>query len=1183
MSGIFQSAFGYFSTSNNTQNENSFVGQIIEVSNVKLRIKRVIAEGGYAVVFVAQDVNTGIDYALKRLLAADEDSKQNVIQEINILKKLAGHPHIIQYLFASYIEKNKTSHGQHEFLLITELCSGGSLVEILQSRSTAFDPETVCRIFYQTCKAVSHMHSLPQPIIHRDLKIENLLISSDGVMAKFTTPMYRAPEMVDTWNNFNVGKPVDTWALGCILYMLCYMKHPYEDSSKLRIINANYTLPADTKYSCFHEIIRGCFQVDPEKRLTATQILERVAAIAETNAYNLKASLDITANPTATATSNDLFSNDVSNGVKSTPPARPAQPSPAHNMARPPQPPAVSHNNPQPPPRPAPVQHPPPNRPQPPEQKAASSGGGGLFSSLKGGAGSFLKNLKDTSSKVMQTMQQSIARTDLDMSYITSRIIVMPYPTEGIESAYRTNHIEDVRLFLESRHPNNKYSVYNVSGRSYYSKFGQARVVDCGFAYPEQFKAPLLNSLYQLCEDIYQYLAGDSRNVCVIHCVDGKATSATLVCALLIYAGLYEVPEDALQMFAVKRQPPNMRPSELRYLYYLSDIVRDPPVYPHYKPITVVNIQMHPIPLFTKIRDGCRPYVEVYSDNRCVLSTLQDYERMRLYNIMDGTCILPVNVNVCGDVCIVIYHARNVLGGVMTQGKATGIKICQFQFHTGFVPETETCLNFIKSELDELAEGQDHYQQKFTVSASIFVSDMERKPSQPAPWFTDKTLRIMDTVFSSQIEKDETVDNFGKLKSDSIGRNLVWNDVFVIVSSSPIKPHRPPPPKPVEKPKRPPIPTPIPAANLEQASHDIINIESNIEIEESININVNLIEETVDLLNLNLSATSEQDNAATPKRSPSTNFDLLSDFSTPIAPVADLNGSTQSHNLFDANSSTNNTNTTANSDDLFDPFGSAKLGGGWDALNLNANQSAPTVTTKTEVPPQNDNLFAGLGNLNASWSSHSTPNLSTAANNGATYSPQRAPATTPQHVPSPQGGAKTTPQHFAKSPVDGRADYSRSNFDSVFNKNDPKTGKVKSEDVFGDLLGSQGYQFSAKRDNAPRTINEMRKEEIAKDMDPDKLKIMEWTDGKKNNIRALLCTMHVVLWEGTKWNKCDMHQLVTPADVKKAYRKACLAVHPDKQVGSENEKVAKMIFMELNNAWTDFENDANQQNMFSSR
>lgn len=71
--------------------------------------------------------------------------------------------------------------------------------------------------------------------------------------------MYRAPEMVDTWNNFYVGPPVDIWALGCILYMLCYMKHPFEDSAKLRIINANYSLPADSKFSCFHDIISRCF------------------------------------------------------------------------------------------------------------------------------------------------------------------------------------------------------------------------------------------------------------------------------------------------------------------------------------------------------------------------------------------------------------------------------------------------------------------------------------------------------------------------------------------------------------------------------------------------------------------------------------------------------------------------------------------------------------------------------------------------------------------------------------------------------------------------------------------------------------------------------------------------------------------------------------------------------------
>lgn len=40
--------------------------------------------------------------------------------------------------------------------------------------------------------------------------------------------------------------------------------------------------------------------------------------------------------------------------------------------------------------------------------------------------------------------------------------------------------------------------------------------------------------------------------------------------------------------------------------------------------------------------------------------------------------------------------------------------------------------------------------------------------------------------------------------------------------------------------------------------------------------------------------------------------------------------------------------------------------------------------------------------------------------------------------------------------------------------------------------------------------------------------------------------MHTILWDGAKWNKCEMHQLVTAADVKKSYRRACLAVHPDK-------------------------------------
>jgi len=57
---------------------------------------------------------------------------------------------------------------------------------------------------------------------------------------------------------------------------------------------------------------------------------------------------------------------------------------------------------------------------------------------------------------------------------------------------------------------------------------------------------------------------------------------------------------------------------------------------------------------------------------------------------------LPLNVTVVGDITFVAYHARNVLGGVMSSGRPTGIKIAQVQFHTGFIPEEETSLRYTK-------------------------------------------------------------------------------------------------------------------------------------------------------------------------------------------------------------------------------------------------------------------------------------------------------------------------------------------------------------------------------------------------------------------------------------------------------------------------------------------------------
>ena len=59
--------------------------------------------------------------------------------------------------------------------------------------------------------------------------------------------------------------------------------------------------------------------------------------------------------------------------------------------------------------------------------------------------------------------------------------------------------------------------------------------------------------------------------------------------------------------------------------------------------------------------------------------------------------------------------------------------------------------------------------------------------------------------------------------------------------------------------------------------------------------------------------------------------------------------------------------------------------------------------------------------------------------------------------------------------------------------------------------------------------------------------VLEWTQGKEKNIRALLCSLDKVLWDGEKrWKRVGMQDLVSADQVKKVYRKAVLSVHPDK-------------------------------------
>ncbi|XP_011336649.1 cyclin-G-associated kinase isoform X2 [Ooceraea biroi] len=1144
--------------------------------------------GGWALVFAVEDVATGKEYALKRLIAVDEDANGIIVQEIETLKRLSGHPNIIQFLYAQRLEREDRKG--YEYLVVTELCPGGTVADVLRNVSAnTLTLAQVCKIAYQATRAVHHMHSQQsEPFVHRDIKLENFLLGRDGLvklcdfgsastqqilpdpswsaqkratledqMAKYTTPMYRAPEIMDTWNNEPIGPPVDCWALGCILYALITLRHPFPEGNKLAIVNGKYPpVPPNPRYACLHDLVKGCLHTSPIQRLTTAQLLERLAAIAESNNFDPRepAGIEVT--------------------IKPSPPPRPTPPPPANTPTPPPRPtpPAAA----MPPPRPAPVQ-------TTVSKLPATQGTTGLFNSLKGGAGSILRNLKDTSSKVMHTVQQSMARTELDASYLTSRILVMPYPADGIESAYRANHVEDVRAFLQARHPPPaKLQLYNLSrGRPNVTRL-PGRHIDCSFAYatPES-NAPMLFALYQICQDIYQYLNADFNHVVVLYCTDGYRASATIVCTLLIYCGALTTSDEAIALFTTRRcQPPHLQPSELRSVNYMSLLSNGRR--PHTRPLVLRSVIVQPVPLFTRARDGCRPYIEIYSNGALVFTTKKAlYEEMKLFGMMEGkVCLILGDATVRGDVTMVIYHARQQLGRVI------GIKIAALHFHTGYVPVTENAMTFEKRDLDDAPEIGG----KFRVVLNVMIGEENAKLSRvPAPWETPETSvkPEPDPLFGSTLEMEETLENFRTAPRSEETLKMMPNETDTKAA-----------PQHEAAPQQPEIPQ-----------------EEVVEKNEEINF------QEADLLNLGI-PNSSGDTSNTPAAtaadpgldifsgSSQNDSDLLGGFgmSAPQAETANsaplINNSASADLLFGhGNSATTRSNNAANNshlnmndllfgqnnqtpgnvkemnDLLFDPLGGSAtcnflsgLAAGSTAKSpSNPEESFPRNASVPNFAAQaNKDPFANLaGSLGAglagSW--NGTPR-----NSNTPQSASPAPASTPIHS-SPNTMHKTN---------------------ATINNNDntsgggPDAGKAKektSGDAFEDLLGSQGYNFFSSRKadkDSPKTINQMRKVEAAKTMDPDRMKIAEWTEGKKGNLRALLCSLHTVLWpEAERWQRCEMHQLVTTADVKKAYRKACLAVHPDKQTGTANENIAKLIFMELNNAWSTFENDASQQNLFS--
>uniref|UniRef100_A0A670YHJ0 non-specific serine/threonine protein kinase n=1 Tax=Pseudonaja textilis TaxID=8673 RepID=A0A670YHJ0_PSETE len=245
-----------------------------------------LGEGSFGRVLLVQHKSTRQKYAMKEIRLPKSVFKIEKSWNESIILAKMNHPNIVMY--ADSFEADGHLH------IVMEYCDGGDLLQKIKfQKGKLFPEDIILKWFAQMCLGVNYIHE--KHILHRDIKSKNVFLTQNGkiklgdfgsavllkspmayVCSYVGTPYYVPPEI---WENMPYNNKSDIWSLGCVLYELCTLKHPFQAKSWKHLILKTckgYYNPLPSHYSYeLHYLIKQMFKMNPKYRPSASTILAR--------------------------------------------------------------------------------------------------------------------------------------------------------------------------------------------------------------------------------------------------------------------------------------------------------------------------------------------------------------------------------------------------------------------------------------------------------------------------------------------------------------------------------------------------------------------------------------------------------------------------------------------------------------------------------------------------------------------------------------------------------------------------------------------------------------------------------------------------------------------------------------------------------------------------------------------